>query len=120
MLLTTGVYAESEIIQRPPTVSDTGETWLRERGRETDRQRENSELYCTRITILRISIFLQSVPANIHAKRLHIKQLNNREGREREREREGERGGGRERELRTLLYKDHDLGYFRILTICPC
>ena len=33
---------------------------------------QNSELYYTRIKIL--GLFLQSVPANLHAKRIHIKQ----------------------------------------------
>ena len=88
----------------------------RERGRE--RERENSELYCTKIKILGTSVFLQSAPANLHVKRLHIKQLNNREGRERETG--GERGGGRERELRTLLHRDQDFRHFCIFTICTC
>ena len=44
--------------------------------RERERERENSERSC---------LFLQSVPANLHASRLHIKQ-------QREREREREQG----------------------------
>ena len=40
---------------------------------ETDRT-QNSELYYTRIKILGSCLFLQSVPANLHASRLHIKQ----------------------------------------------
>ena len=35
---------------------------------------QNSELYYTRIKILGSCLFLQSVPANLHARRLHIKQ----------------------------------------------
>ena len=48
----------------------------RQRDRETEREREreNSELYYTRIKILGSCLFLQSVPANLHASRLHIKQ----------------------------------------------
>ena len=43
--------------------------------RKTDReQRQNSELYYTKIKILFTCLFLQSVPANPHASRLHIKQ----------------------------------------------
>ena len=45
----------------------------RERDRE-GRERENSELYYTRIKFLGSRLFLQSVPANIPASRLHIKQ----------------------------------------------
>ena len=45
----------------------------KERERERERERENSELYYTRINILGCCLFLQSVPANLHAKRLHIK-----------------------------------------------
>ena len=38
-----------------------------------ERKTENSELYYTRIKILGSCLFLQSVPANLHANRLHIK-----------------------------------------------
>ena len=44
------------------------------RERERERERENSELYYSRIKILGSCLFLQSVPANLHANRLHIKQ----------------------------------------------
>ena len=46
----------------------------RQREKERDRERENSELYYSRIKILGSCLFLQSVPANLHAKKLHIKQ----------------------------------------------
>ena len=47
----------------------------REREKEGERERtQNSELYYTRIKILGSCLFLQSVPANLHASRLHIKQ----------------------------------------------
>ena len=36
--------------------------------------RENSELYYSRMKILGSCLFLQSVPANLHASKLHIKQ----------------------------------------------
>ena len=39
-----------------------------------ERERENSELYYTRIKILGSSLFLQSVHANLHVDKLHIKQ----------------------------------------------
>ena len=52
-----------------------------------EREGENSELYYTRIKILGSCLFLQSIPANLHANRLHI-------DRQRERERERERDGG--------------------------
>ena len=43
--------------------------------RKTDReQRQNSELYYTKIKILFTCLFLQSAPANPHTSRLHIKQ----------------------------------------------
>ena len=48
---------------------------VREGGREEESERkggsegENSELYYTRIKILGSCLFLQSVPANLHAKR---------------------------------------------------
>ena len=47
--------------------------------RPTERERErenpqNSELYYTRIKSLGSCLFLQSVPANLHVSRLHIKQ----------------------------------------------
>ena len=50
-----------------------------ERGRKKEREREreraqNSELYYTRIKILDRCLFLQSVPANLHANRPQIKQ----------------------------------------------
>ena len=48
--------------------------------RERERERESSELYYTRIKILGSCLFLQSVPASLHA---------NREG-------------GREREIKEL------------------
>ena len=35
---------------------------------------QNSELYYTRIKILSSCLLLQSVPANLHTNRLHIKQ----------------------------------------------
>ena len=38
------------------------------------RERESSELYYTTIKILGSCLILQSVPANLHANRLHIKQ----------------------------------------------
>ena len=41
---------------------------------QMEKSHENSELYYTRIKILGSCLFLQSVPANIHASRLHIKQ----------------------------------------------
>ena len=44
---------------------------LRERERE---RAQNSKLYYTRIKILGSCLFLQSVPANLHANRLRIKQ----------------------------------------------
>ena len=48
---------------------------VRERKGETEGVRtQNSELYYTRIKILGSCLFLQSVPANLHASRLHIKQ----------------------------------------------
>ena len=43
-----------------------------ERERQTDRQ--NSELYYTRIKIIASCLFLQSAPVNLRANRLHIKQ----------------------------------------------
>ena len=69
------------------------ERTVRENGAgETDRQTEtergqNSELYYTRIKVLGSCLFLQSVPAKLHANRIHIKHVCERE-RERERERE--------------------------------
>ena len=66
-----------------------GDSGERQTDRQTDRQTEterdrhrerkrkgtqNSELYYTRIKILGSCLFLQSVPANLHASRLHIKQ----------------------------------------------
>ena len=49
--------------------------WKRERESEREREWElNSELYYTRIKILGSCLFLQSVPANLQANRLHIKQ----------------------------------------------
>ena len=52
-----------------------GEREERVSERKTDReQRQNSELYYTKIKILFTCLFLQSVPANPHASRLHIKQ----------------------------------------------
>ena len=45
-----------------------------DRQRDKERERENSELYYSMIKILGSCLFLQSVPANIHASRLHIKQ----------------------------------------------
>ena len=42
--------------------------------REGEERTQNSELYYSRIKILGSCLFLQSVPANIHASRLHIKQ----------------------------------------------
>ena len=41
--------------------------------RQRERERESSELYYTRIKILGSCLFLQSVPANLHASRLHMK-----------------------------------------------
>ena len=42
---------------------------------EGERERtQNSVLYYTRIKILGSCLFLQSVPANLHANRLHMKQ----------------------------------------------
>ena len=38
---------------------------------------QNSELYYTRIKILGSCLFLQSVPANLHARRLHKNNSNN-------------------------------------------
>ena len=46
---------------------------FKERERERERT-QNSELYYSRIKILGSCLFLQSVPANLHANRLHIKQ----------------------------------------------
>ena len=46
----------------------------RQRDRERERERESSELYYTRIKILDSCLFLQSVVANLHVSRLHIKQ----------------------------------------------
>ena len=43
-------------------------------GGEGEITRQNSELYYTRIKILGSCLFLQSAPANLHAKRLHMKQ----------------------------------------------
>ena len=42
-----------------------------------ERERENSELYHTRIKISGSCLFLQSVPANLHANRLRMKNSNN-------------------------------------------
>ena len=44
------------------------------RERETDRQayRQRSEFYYTKIKSLGTCLFLQSIPANLHASRLHI------------------------------------------------
>ena len=56
---------------------------MRERGdtervgnteRDREREGENSKLYYTRIKILGSCLFLQSVSADLHASRLHIKQ----------------------------------------------
>ena len=49
----------------------------KQREREREREREttqNSELYYTRVKILGSCLFLQFVPANLHANRLHIKR----------------------------------------------
>ena len=46
----------------------------RDRDRDRETERENSELYYSRIKIVGSCLFLQSVPANLHASRLHIKQ----------------------------------------------
>ena len=46
----------------------------RQAGKQRQTDRQNSELYYTRIKILGSCLFLQSVPANLHANRLHIKQ----------------------------------------------
>ena len=46
---------------------------LTDRQTDRQRQRENSERYYTMIKILGSCLFLQSVPANLHANRLHIK-----------------------------------------------
>ena len=45
----------------------------RDEGR-VERERDNSELYYTRIHILGSCLFLQSVPANLYASRSQIKQ----------------------------------------------
>ena len=45
-----------------------------ERETEARERTQNSELYYSRIKILGSCLFLQSVPANLHANRLHIKQ----------------------------------------------
>ena len=42
--------------------------------REQASEKERSELYYTGINILGSCLFLQSVPANLHANKLHIKQ----------------------------------------------
>ena len=46
--------------------------------KERERERtQNSKLYYTRVKILGSCLFLQSVPANLHANRLHINNSNN-------------------------------------------
>ena len=57
------------------TEKETGERERKiERETETRERTQNSELYYSRIKILGSCLFLQSVPANLHANRLHIKQ----------------------------------------------
>ena len=56
------------------TETETERDRERERNRQRDRERESSELYYTRIKILDSCLFLQSVVANLHVSRLHIKQ----------------------------------------------
>ena len=46
-----------------------------ERENARERERENSELYYSRIKILGSCLFLQSVHVDLYASRLHIKQL---------------------------------------------
>jgi len=62
--------------------TETDRQRQRERERRRDREREggreteggNSALYYSRVKILGSCLLLQSVPANLHASRLHIKQ----------------------------------------------
>ena len=42
--------------------------------KERKRERKNSELYYTKTEILGSCLFLQFVPAILHANRIHIKQ----------------------------------------------
>ena len=49
-------------------------TGKNERQKEKREKTQNSELYYSRIKILGSCLFLQSVLANLHAGRLHIKQ----------------------------------------------
>ena len=61
----------------------------RETDRQTDRQTDRpSELYYTKIQMSDSRLFLQSVSANLPAKRLHINNIDYHGERERERERE--------------------------------
>ena len=58
-----------------------------EREEGNERERENSDLYYTRIKILGSCLFLQSVPADLQANRLHCLHVQReRRGRERKRE----------------------------------
>ena len=61
-------------------------TFCNERLFQRKRERENSELCYTMIKTLGSSLFLQSVPANLHANRLHIKKKSSFRYRERERD----------------------------------
>ena len=67
---------------------------------ERERERtQNSELYYSRIKILGSCLFLQSVPANLHASRLHIKKNSNNIDYRNNDEKEDSVGlGGREKE----------------------
>ena len=63
--------------------------------RQTDRQRtQNSEPYYTRIKISGSCLFLQSVPANLHANRPHIRD---RQLRQRDRQTDTDRPTDRRR-----------------------
>ena len=74
---------------------------VRERERERERERtQNSELYYTRIKILGSCLFLQSVPANLHASRLHINNSNNIDYRSNDEKDDSVRLGGKGKKTR--------------------
>ena len=75
----THTHTHTHVRTRTRTHTHTHTHTHRERDRLREREREgertqNSELYYTRIKILGSCLFLQSVPDNLHANRLHVKQ----------------------------------------------